>query len=66
MVGREENGDFLNDALLVHTRGKFFEVDCLFDGVSETGYQFDVDIGFDESVRNLFDHSIEGLVRSAC
>ena len=56
----------MNDALLVHTRGKFFEVDCLFDGVSETGYQFDVDIGFDESVRNLFDHSIEGLVRSAC
>lgn len=54
-------GDLLDDALLVHTRGEFLEVDRLLDGVSETGDQLDVDVGFDKGVADLLDHAIKGL-----
>ena len=52
----------MDDALLVHTRGEFLEVDRLLDGVSETGDQLDVDVGFHESIADLLDHAIEGFL----
>jgi hypothetical protein len=51
----------LDNALLVHTRRKFIEVDRLLDGVSETSDQLDVDICFDKGVADLLDHGLEGL-----
>lgn len=51
----------LDDALLVHTRSKFVEVDSLLDGVSQTSNQLDVDICLDKGVADLLDHSIKGL-----
>lgn len=51
----------MDDALLVHTGRELFEVDRLLDRVSQTGYQLDVDIGFDQGIADLLDHGIEGL-----
>jgi hypothetical protein len=54
--------NLLDDALLVHTRCKFVEVDRLLDGVSETSDQLDVDIGLDKGITDLLDHSLKGLL----
>ena len=51
----------LDNALLVHTRSEFVEVDSLLDGVSQTRNQLDVDICLDEGVANFLDHSIKSL-----
>ncbi|KAI6747696.1 hypothetical protein HG531_008238 [Fusarium graminearum] len=67
-VGIDEFDEFIEDgfldqALLVHGGGEFFEVDCRFDGLSQLADEFHVDVCFEESGADLLEHAIKGLDR---
>ncbi len=55
-----ENG-FLDQTLLVDSRGEVFEVDACFERFAQVADEFDVYVGFEEGGADLFEHAIESL-----
>ena len=62
IFAESRNTHLLNQSLLIDPRGQMFEINRSLDRIAQVHNELDIDIGFNESVGNPFDHGIEGLL----